>query len=677
MASTLDTHLRLNGGTLERQLERHRTRVDLGVEPAIELDGEDHTPASRWRVSVGWLIGTALAGLAGALLIGSALYAALGRHSSFAEAPVFAVTARRDAGSEQTNGRKGDRLLKSVDLVAAKQSFRTPTPISVGDREVVRTRGFTRVATTLSLVSTGMADEVPAFNPIKILNDARNPIALEAADPGQRQDDAEVSFTSRDLSVLDLPLSGPRLSAEEAQAQVAEMLKSPFVAGNPLPLPPQLLLARTSRTGADLGGGLGFAAIGAGALSGPFSNIQVRMVPENVTPISKATAEQKDSDERLVLVRKNESFDDVLRANGASREQISLIVAALKRAGQPALAEGQRLKLLFADVNGTGRELRIARVSVYTDEKLGATVAMTDNGDFVPVARSETPAPAPRRKPSDDDDEEDDEGMRLYDSFYETALKSDIPRVVINDLVRIFANDVDFQRSVTAGDAFEVLYEDGEEGESRNDLLFAAITTRNETFRYYKFQTPDDQMVDFYDENGRSTRKFLVRKPITQGETRSGFGMRRHPILGYVRMHTGVDWSGPTGTPIFAAGNGTVIKVGRESGYGNRVEIQHANGYITTYNHLSGYARGLAEGQRVRQGQVVGYLGMTGLATGPHLHYEVIVNGHFVDPLRVKLARTRELDGRMSANFRRERDRIDGLLAKAPGAARVAATRSN
>ena len=137
-------------------------------------------------------------------------------------------------------------------------------------------------------------------------------------------------------------------------------------------------------------------------------------------------------------------------------------------------------------------------------------------------------------------------------------------------------------------------------------------------------------------------------------------------------MHTGVDFAAPIGTPIFAAGNGTVIKAGRESGYGNRVEIQHANGYITTYNHMTGFARGVVEGVRVRQGQVIGYLGMTGLATGPHLHYEVIVNGHFVDPMRVKLARTRELDGRMIAFFKRERERIEGLIAKTPGAARVA-----
>jgi len=142
-------------------------------------------------------------------------------------------------------------------------------------------------------------------------------------------------------------------------------------------------------------------------------------------------------------------------------------------------------------------------------------------------------------------------------------------------------------------------------------------------------------------------------------------------------MHTGVDWSGPIGTPIFAAGNGVVTKAARESGYGNRVEIQHANGYVTTYNHLSGFARGISDGARVRQGQVIGFLGMTGLATGPHLHYEVMVNGHFVDPLRVRLARTRELDNRMLANFKRERDRIESIMAKAPNATRVAAARTD
>ena len=261
--------------------------------------------------------------------------------------------------------------------------------------------------------------------------------------------------------------------------------------------------------------------------------------------------------------------------------------------------------------------------------------------------------------------------MRLYNSLYETALKQEMSKNLIGDLVRVFANDVDFQRPVAPGDSFEAFYEDSDDGE-RSELLYASITTRNETYRYYRFVTPDDNALDYYDENGRSTRKFLIRKPIAAGEQRSTFGMRRHPILRYTRMHTGVDWSGPIGTPIFAAGNGVIIKSGRESGYGNRIEIQHPNGYVTTYNHMSGFARGMVEGARVRQGQVVGYLGMTGLATGPHLHYEVIVNGHFVDPLRVKLARTRELDSRMLASFKKERDRIDGLIAKAPNATRVA-----
>jgi murein DD-endopeptidase MepM/ murein hydrolase activator NlpD len=434
---------------------------------------------------------------------------------------------------------------------------------------------------------------------------------------------------------------------------------------------------RTSRAGVEPAAGLAYANPNAPVMSAPFSSIQVRMVPENVSVIAKSPpiAPNLAPPEKLVIVRHGESLQDILRANGAPKETVDRIVAAfgpVKR-GEPLVREGQKLRMLFLDLEGSDKPT-LARLSVYTDETLEETIALDDRGDYLQVAKSELQA---KQKPGKHDD--DDDGMRLYDSFYETALKQEIPQNIIDDLVRIFANDVDFQRPVAGGDSFEVFYEDSDENPQQHELLYASITVRNETFKYYRFQTPDDNVVDFYDENGKSTRKFLIRQPVGAARITSPFGRRFHPILGYSRMHTGVDFAAPMGTPIVAAGNGVVIKAGRESGYGNRIEIQHANGYITTYNHMSGFARGIVEGTRVKQGQVIGYLGMTGLATGPHLHYEVIVNGHFVDPLRVKLARTRELDNRMLQSFKRERDRIDGLIAKAPNApatAQVAAAKS-
>ena len=145
---------------------------------------------------------------------------------------------------------------------------------------------------------------------------------------------------------------------------------------------------------------------------------------------------------------------------------------------------------------------------------------------------------------------------------------------------------------------------------------------------------------------------------------RSGFGSRSHPLLDYTKMHTGVDWAAPLGTPIYASGNGIIEKVGWESGYGKYVRIRHSNGYETAYGHMTAFARSTQPGARVRQGQVIGYVGSTGLSTGPHLHYEILVNGRFVDPLRVKLPRGRVLDGPMLANFEQERDRLDGMIAR-------------
>lgn len=661
------------GGVETRRLSRSAGSGVFGVDPPLETDGVAHTDLERRRVSVRWLLGTILTGLAGASLIGGAVYAALDPALFMAEQPQITTVERPAPRIEGAPARKGDRIFKSVDLIAARQTFRTPTTQRVGDREIVRQKTFTRVATNLIVSPTAFASDVPAFNPLKLL--AGGPADTAAAVLDQGRADADVSFVMQDLAPVSAFPEAFVLSEDEVTAQLFEFMR---VAGRDaarptLPIPQQLLLTRTSRQAIDPVG-LTYATTGDPRFSTTFSSIEVRMVPENVTTIPKAGGQSKDSEDRVVVVRRNETLEDILAEARVQKDQARSVIAALPaRRGQPLVSEGQRVRILFAEGEAGTRGPLVLRLSIYTDDREDATVALSDAGVYVQIARSE-PTPASRRPvPDEDEDEEESGATRLYNAFYETALKQELPRPVIDELVRIFANDVDFQRSVTGGDAFEAFYEESEEGDGRFELLYASVTARGETFRYFRFHSTDDGMLDYYDQQGRSTRKFLIRKPLAGGEQRSGFGMRRHPIMGYMRMHTGVDWSGPTGTPIVAAGNGVVVKAARESGYGNRVEIQHANGYVTTYNHLSGFARGINEGVRVRQGQVIGFLGSTGLSTGPHLHYEVIVNGNFVDPLRIRLARTRELSGRQLAEFRRERERIEELMKRAPQAQRFAA----
>jgi murein DD-endopeptidase MepM/ murein hydrolase activator NlpD len=650
-----------------RRIDRSRAIIDLGQEQPIDSGLKRLETHDRRHISFRWLIGEVLTGVCGVALIGSALYLGLDRQSNFAEAPEIALPPRHEGAQETgVNPGKGDRLVRPVDIVAAKQTFKAPTTIKIGDKEVVKARSFTHVATTLTLTPTGFADAVPEFNPLKLADGAaEQPDA--PPDPGPVQDDAEVAFSTRDLNGADEAALTGELTLAEARAQVAESIHAAAVAGAkaPLPLPAQMLLMRTSRAGLDPLGGLAYATTGNVNAAAPFASIEVRMVPENVTIVPRtSSADGQSGAERLVVVHHGETIEDILHANGAAKEAIPAIVAAFgaKRGEQP-VQEGQKIILQYDEPAASGRPGRIGRISVYSDEQLKATIAVNDAGAYVPV----TVGRAPVRKPANSEDENSG-GMNLYESFYETALKQGVPRPIIDEMVKAFANDVDFQRATTAGDSVEAFYSEPDDMDSRAELLFATVTAHDQIFKYYRFETPDDGLVDYYDENGRSIRKFLIRKPIVAGELRSGFGMRYHPILHYARMHTGVDWSNAIGTPILAAGNGTIIKAEFTSGYGRRVEIKHANGYVTTYSHMSGFARGVVEGARVVQGQVIGYLGQSGLATGPHLHYEVIINGNFVDPMAIKLARTREFDGKMLAAFKRERDRIDGLLAQAPNA---------
>jgi murein DD-endopeptidase MepM/ murein hydrolase activator NlpD len=334
------------------------------------------------------------------------------------------------------------------------------------------------------------------------------------------------------------------------------------------------------------------------------------------------------------------------------------------------LKEGQKLRVLTAAA-GLGH-MQPLRIIISGDSGVEAAVALSDTGKYVTVDIRNVDTDLTEAG-EDENNEDDGSGVRLYQSIYETALRNNVPTSVIEEMVRIYSYDVDFQRKVQQGDSLDVLYADDENGDGRNGVRYVSLTVGGETKRYYHYQTADDGTYDYYDETGKSAKKFLVRKPVPMGIMRSGFGERNHPLLHYMKVHTGVDWAAPFGTPIFAAGNGAVEEIGVKGGYGKYIRLRHANGYETAYGHMTAFARGLNVGSRVRQGQVIGFVGSTGLSTGSHVHFEILVNDRFVDPMRIKLPRGRVLDGISLALFEKNREQLDSLMAHVPG--RVAQVR--
>ena len=222
---------------------------------------------------------------------------------------------------------------------------------------------------------------------------------------------------------------------------------------------------------------------------------------------------------------------------------------------------------------------------------------------------------------------------RVGSSLYATAKDNKVPDYITAELTRVFAYDVDFQRQVKASDSFEVFYGNPLTGSSkkRKVLHYAQLTLGGKERTYYRFTTADG-LTDYFDENGRSATKSLLRTPVSGAKLTSGYGMRRHPLLGYNKMHTGVDFGAAYGTPIRSAGAGVVELAGRNGAYGIAVMVKHKGKYETLYGHMSKLAAGIRRGAKINQGQVIGYVGSTGRATGPHLHYEVRVAGRPVNP---------------------------------------------
>jgi murein DD-endopeptidase MepM/ murein hydrolase activator NlpD len=267
-------------------------------------------------------------------------------------------------------------------------------------------------------------------------------------------------------------------------------------------------------------------------------------------------------------------------------------------------------------------------------------------------------------------------GGTIDSSLYLAAMQAGIPADVVVDMIHVFSYKVDFQRDLHPGDRFEVYYDyyytpDGQPAKY-GAISYAMMTLGGKQIPMYRFQADPDEPPEYFDAKGESAKGLLMKTPVDGARISSGFGSRFHPILGYTRMHKGVDFAVPTGTPVMAAGAGTIKFMGRASGYGNFVKINHGNGYSTDYGHLSRFAPGMRSGARLRQGQVFAYSGMSGMATGPHLHYEILVNNVQVNPLTVKMAQGRMLLGRLLNAFRQKRLEIDTMVADTTLEAKVA-----
>jgi len=648
--------------------------IDLGNDPPLTTGEEEAEAAApvRRAVSWRWMGGTVLTGVTSICLMGGALFAALSNPDQFASLP-DSLVARVADDDDIVFGRKSDRIRQTEEHVSSRQVLQVSTITRQGERDFIKLKPFARISASLTVRGEEFAAEVPAYDALRIFADTSEPevpsAAPDVAVAGNDQLygtalDGEVAVKVSAFPVADADLEpAVFLDTAEVEQIVRASAHLPIADGSD----PLLAYADGSAVEASMNPADPFAALG------------VSIVPENVSSIAKTTAGAPIDDgysEQIIAVAKDENLRTLFEENSITGDGADEIIAALSQLVDVSrLRPGQRVRVAYAadqmppmpgdpQTEADPAPRQPIRVSIYEDGAHQATVARADNNVFV---RADEPSITPELFAEAPPEELPAPGgpPKIYDALYQTALEQEIPAPLIDELIRVFAFDVDYQARVGAGDTMEVFHSLAEPGDSEAgepEILYAALTLGGVAKRFYRFRTGDDGVVDYYDAEGKSAKKFLMRKPITAGVLRSNFGSRVHPILGYRRMHSGIDYAAPRGTPILAAGNGTVASAARSSGYGNLIVLRHTNGYETAYAHQSSFAKGISKGVQVRQGQIIGYVGSTGLSTGPHLHFEIRVNGKAVDPLRIRLPQGRVLEADYLTAFEHERQRIDALL---------------
>ena len=634
----------------------------FGRRNPIVVDGR--TPPARRDVSLRWLAGVCLTGLTSTALMAVALSVAVdGRERLAIPASAFAKTALPGPDANDSAVR-GSRLVQTA--VIAKPSNRrilqVPTAVRQGDSDVVHYEPFSEVKMALA-ANYGETPSYPAFDPFAVFSSSDAPTDVQhGADviyDTDVQGEVEIRSIAFPMTRPDAPFAAD-LSTEEIEAtilaneaslqdSVGEISMLSYVDPDRFEPEPSLLPLK------------------------PALNAQI--IDENVSVSALQSVFTRDFSDDILPVRQAVETAQLLTAAGYPPPQANELGRLIQEGtGSAMLRAGDTLRIGLLRM---GRNMRVVRLSLYRNGEHRMTMALNDDGRFVkgtPPAMSDAVANATA-------DETDlllgtaQKPVRVYDGIYRAMLSYDLNEQMSAQLVNLLASKVDLQSQASPEDTLELFFSDADPKGGATDgseLFYIDAEIGGQEIALYRFRDPETGAVDFYDKDGRSIRRFLLRNPVPNGRFTSGYGMRRHPVLKYARMHPGVDWAAPTGTPIIAAGDGIVEKAGWASGYGNQTIIRHANGYETSYNHQSKIAGGVKPGARVKQGQIIGYVGATGLVTGAHLHYEVIVNGTKVDPMKIRFPNSDALTGENLARFQSERARIDALLGNDNAGGQVA-----
>ncbi len=640
-------------------------RLQRDAEGVFTQDHGDRRRGGRFR----WFLSTCFAAGIGAFAILFSLLGANDRADPLADLGLStaASTASTLPAAPQPQGLawalpKSDKLVATSGAMSTKFIIYDSVHLRKDNRDYLQKKTYARIVARLAAAPIDSeTDKIPPFNPYK----------LYATGEEQGENDTLAAVEQQDVAIRVVELLGGILPSDDGQdmntPEITEVVAREAAQSDAIALKPAFQADGAEKLG------------GAQLLARRAQRIGPEPMPPNTTALVKTAGDGDDTaaddlearEVRVVRTGRGDTLPKILsKLNTESWQVDEIMDLAKKSLGDGPLAAGQEVRVTLVPSVTKANTNEVARLSVFSDaQEHKLTIIRRGDGAF----EASTTFVDDRLGRASNGRGEAQSAASLYASVYMSALSQGLTPDMVGNILRIHASETDFRRRVHPSDGLELFFgvkeeDKGTEG-ALGELLATALSAGGETQKYYRFRTVDGA-IDFYDENGNNSRKFLMRKPV-RGEVRlaDGFGWRRHPLLNIVRRHAGIDWAGPVGTPIMAAGSGVVEEARRHGEFGNYVRIRHANGYSTAYAHMQRFA--VAEGNRVTQGQVIGYIGTTGLSTGPHLHFEVLINSQQVNPMTIPVPKERRLEGKALLDFQKERTRIDELMRRNPVSTKV------